>query len=132
MLEQYTIEQIVALREGAAGSLRQARGLMDEYDNELRKRMEAEGAQERTVGGYKLTYKQPTTTDKSRLQTLLEVIPEEELVALGAYTPEHQEPVAASWNMTKVKPLIRHSAEARHVIEGAQTLDPPVFKIEKT
>ena len=73
------------------------------------------------------------TVDRTALDGIreLEGISQERLYE--AYTPEHQETVAASWNLTKAKALAKYNGEVTRIIEAArQPLDPrPVFKLKK-
>jgi len=90
------------------------------------------GAEERvTFGGYRVTYKRPAVWDKTRLVPLLEAVPLEQLIEAKAYTPEHMVSVPAAFDLTRLKPFARYSADAARIIESAQSLGNPELKVEK-
>ena len=81
--------------------------------------MNGEGAEDRAVNGQTVTYKRGSEWHTQQLTPLLEVVPIEELISSGAYLREKTRVVPAKWDMRKVKPLARYSAEARRIIETA-------------
>jgi hypothetical protein len=71
--------------------------------------------------------------DQGILHGLLELVPEERLVAAGAYVAEHTvtETVPAKWNATKAKPFAEEGKEIADVIERAKTEGRTSVKIEQ-
>jgi hypothetical protein len=128
-----TIEQVVLMRQAWVAAAEDAAKLIWEAETELAARMAADGAELREVAGYKMERKAGVEWDREALRPLLECsdVPEDALV--GAYTAEHEETkvVPEAWNMTKVKPLTKYGAEAKRIIESAQSYGEPRFKIAK-
>ena len=81
--------------------------------------MRTEEAEERSANGQTVTLKAVTEWHKPALTPLLEAVPYDELISSGAYIPEQTRVVPPDWDMRKVKPLARYSAEARRIIETA-------------
>ena len=81
--------------------------------------MRTEEAEERSANGQTVTLKAVTEWHKPALTPLLEAVPYDELISSGAYIPEQTRVVPPDWDMRKVKPLARYSAEARRIIESA-------------
>ena len=65
------------------------------------------------------------------LHGLLELVPEERLVAAGAYVPEHTEIVPPKFNATRAKPFAKQGQEIADVIERARTEGRTSVKVEK-
>ena len=91
--------------------------------------MRTEEAEERSANGQTVTLKAVTEWHKPALTPLLEIVGEEELTLSGAYIPEKTRVVPPDWDMRKVKPLVRYSAEARRIIESAEREGESVLKI---
>ena len=91
--------------------------------------MRTEEAEERSANGQTVTLKAVTEWHKPALTPLLEAVPYEELISSGAYIPEKTRVVPPDWDMRKVKPLARYSAEARRIIETAAYEGESVLKI---
>ena len=125
------LEALLQARETVSAEVEGARSRLHAIGVALEAYMKESGAQERTVNGWKVTYKQPTVWDKSRLIPLLEAIPLEQLIEAKAYTPEHTVVAPAAFDMTRTKPFARYSAEAKAIIESAQSLGIPELRIER-
>ena len=91
--------------------------------------MAEQEAEERSVNGQTVTLQAVTAWHKPALTPLLEAVPYEELISSGAYIPEQTRVVPPDWDMRKVKPLARYSAEARRIIETAGYQGLPELKI---
>jgi hypothetical protein len=91
--------------------------------------MDWEKAEERSANGQTVTLKAVTEWHKPALTPLLEIMSEEELKSSGAYIPEQTKVIPPDWDMRKVKPLARYSAEARRIIESAERKGLPELKI---
>lgn len=94
----------------------------DRIEFALRVQMEQDGAQEAVSATHKATMKTQVRYDQSRLFSILEMLPEAELVDARAYIPEHDETrtVPASFNMTKLKPFSRRGRDIEAAIEGSK------------
>ena len=100
-----------------------------EIDKKIKSYMYQEGAEERQVNGQTVTYKPSFQWSKELLRPLLEIMSEDELTSSGAYIPETTKVIPPDWDIRKVKPLARYSAEARRIIENANRPGFPVLKI---
>jgi cob(I)alamin adenosyltransferase len=118
-------------RDEVLDDLHNAQGRLDEIESAMMMTMQELGAEERTVGDRKVIHKRKIEWIKANLQPLLEEVEYKLLIDSGAYIPEHQETVAATFNMTRTKPLARYSADAKRIIDGAQTDGPYTLKIVK-
>jgi hypothetical protein len=121
LLQRYAnvMEQLEALRDARL-----------DLEGEIINSMDRDGATEWVVGPYTATLKRTTTYVQDKLTPILELIPESDLVAGKAYIPEHQVPVAAKFNLTKLKPFARRGAAVRDVIEAASIQGAPKLKVE--
>ena len=70
--------------------------------------------------------------DFNILDTLLEYLDEQDVVALGALLPAHQETIEVKrkWNLTKTKPLAKRGSDIREVIEKARV--PGAYVVDVT
>lgn len=126
-----TLEALLIARAAVLTEIENAQGRLHDIGQAIEAWMQTEGAQERVVADWKVTYRPPDVWERDWLMPLLEAIPQELLVARGAYIPAHIIQVAAAWNMTKVKPLARYSAAAARIIESARSDGFPILKIEE-
>lgn len=76
-----------------------------------------------TVGA--LRQKRPAKYDKTRLEAILEIVPEEVAVDRGALTLATKKTVEVprDWNMTKTKTLKEFGNGVTEIIEGAKFID---------
>jgi hypothetical protein len=125
------LAHLMYARDEVMADLHDAQGRLDDIESAMMRKMQELGAEERTVGDRKVIHKRKVELIKANLQPLLEEVEYKLLIDSGAYIPEHQETVAATFNMTKTKPLARYSAEAKSIIEGAQVAGPYSLKIVK-
>ena len=100
-----------------------------EIRQDIEQYMDQEGAEERQVNGQTVTYKPSPQWFKELLRPLLEIMSEDELKSSGAYIPETTKVMPPDWDIRKVKPLARYSAEARSIIENANRSEGKVLKI---
>jgi len=100
---------------------------------ELTRRMQQDGATEMVTAGHSATLKSSVSYDQTRLQAVMELVPEEDLVKAGAFTPEHEETttVPARWNVTKLNPFARRGREIREVIDAARMEGVPRLTVQK-
>ena len=82
-------EALLAARAAVLAEIEDANRRIHSIGQALEAWMKSEQAQERVVGGFKITYRPPIIWQKERLTPLLEVVPLEQLVESKAYTPEH-------------------------------------------
>lgn len=113
------------------GEIQNAEGRLSEIEGAIMGIMRDLGAEERTVGDRKVIHKRKIEWIKANLQPLLEEVEYKLLIDSGAYIPEHQVIVKATFDMTRTKPLARYSAEAKRIIEGAEVNGPYSLKIVK-
>lgn len=126
-----TLPALLQARAGVLTEIDDAQRRLHAIGQAIEEWMRSEGAQERVIAGWRITYKPPTIWAKDRLTPLLEAVPQEQLETSGAYQPEHQVTVPASWDMRKVLPLARYSAEAARIIESARSEGVAQLKIEE-
>ena len=90
---------------------------------EIKVRMLSDGATEYAGPAGTATLKASRSYDPFKLDTLLELLPEQELVEDGALTPAHEKTVAVErkWNMTKLRKFGRRGKAIRAVFEDALT-----------
>lgn len=106
-----------------------ARGAMEEAQFLLLRKMEDNGAVELVSETSKASLIRRDTYDNNKLFSLLELVPEEELVSSGAYIPEHTEKIGYKFNATKAKPFAKRGADIASVIEEAKIPGTPRLKI---
>lgn len=99
----------------------------------IMQRMEASGATELPCAPFLATITRRASYALEALTPLLELLPEEELTAAGAYTPAHQQTitVTATWNVTKLKPFSKRGAAIQAVIEAARIEGGPQLRIQE-
>ena len=96
---------------------------------ELTRAMEADGATEAVSDSHVASLEPKSKYDPNLLHTVLEFVPEEELVDSGAYVPEHQTTVPAAWNATRLKPFGKRGSAIKKVIESARIEQDPRLKV---
>ncbi|MAH48209.1 hypothetical protein CMI37_20465 [Candidatus Pacearchaeota archaeon] len=122
------IKDYVALT-GAIADLAESRSRIEW---ELTRRMEADGATAIPNERYEvLLAPSKVTYDYGKLVALFETVSEADLVAAGAYTPEHDEPVPAKWNATKLKPFRKFGNDVKTIIDGARLEGPKKLSIKE-
>ena len=121
-----------------AGSLAQVEAevkdaLRRQYDirSAIEQVMVQAGSMERKGDGWAVTLRSETIWHKELLTPLKEIVPLN-ILAENGFFEEHTKVVPESWNMTRIKGLKRHSAEARRIIEGAEEIGPPKLTITLT
>ena len=79
------------------------------------------------------TLEAKTTYDYSKLIGLFELVSEQELTELEAYTPEAGKfvSVPATWNMTKTNMLKKRGREYADIIEGAKVVSGTSLKVKR-
>lgn len=103
------------------------------FELELRRKMEADGATEFPGGAGTATLKEVGAKyDPHKLDTLLEVLDKDELVADGALVEAHEEvrQVPRTWNATKLRKFTRRGQAIADVIAGARIPGDRVLKVE--
>ena len=100
--------------------------------NELRRKMEEEGALEFIWPGGAIVLK-PGSVDYNpeRLDDLTDHLEVEELVAEGALIPEHEETVPRKWNATKTKKFAKRGKRIGGIIESAKSEGPKRVTVER-
>ena len=102
---------------------------------EVRKRieelLEAMGSLERKGDGWAVTLKPEVIWHKELLSPLKEIVPQNVLADNG-YFAEHMKLVPEYWNMTRIKALRKHSAEARRIINSAEEVGPSKLTVTFT
>lgn len=101
-----------------------------EIEQELMRRMAADGATILDHPRYDVTLTAKIEYDRGKLHPLRELVPPE-VVAKG-YTPEHEETVVVPerWNMTKVKTWAKYGKAAQEIIEAAAFKSAPRLSIK--
>jgi hypothetical protein len=105
--------------------------MRDRTSMELRQRMVTDEATKVLHPGAKVTLETKPVFNQSVLRGLLEFLTEEELIELGAFTPETSEQVVTpeKWNMTKVNALRSLGKDIAEVVHRARTELPATVKI---
>lgn len=124
-----TLDLLLMARDEVLQEIKDARARLDDIEGGICVAMREEGAEERTVGDRKVVYRRAIEWNKDALTPLLEELPLELLN--GAYTAAQWVESPPKWDASKVKPLTRYSAEAKRIIEGAQSLGPWTLKVVK-
>ena len=123
------IKQLVGL-EGLQALLGDRYGRME---HELTRRLDLDEATEYVgpdgsvkLEDYGISY------DPLKLDRLLEVIPESELIESKALVPAHEErtQVDRKWNVVKVKKFAKRGKEPRQIIEGARVIKGQRVKVK--
>ena len=102
---------------------------------EVQFRMEDRGATEHVAPAGTVTLKpRAAHYDQYRLDALLELLDEGELVGSGALVPEHTENlmVRRKYHVTKLKRFARRGREIVRIIEGARRVPGYTFQFEVT
>ena len=126
-------EALVAEGLSAQLVLNEARSRLGHIQMELKKRLEADGATEFVAPSGSVRIKEGSATyDQTKLDTLLELLAENELVEKGALTLAHEETVqvARKWNATKLKPFERRGQAVKDAMAAARIPGNPTVVIE--
>lgn len=128
----YTEHLLLDMRQQWLDEMTRINRFVQEVEAELRRRMEARGAEVAEFGSYAVELKRPAVWYRDRLLPLLECEEIPEAALREAYTPAHEETVQveAKWNMTKAKTLTKYGARAREIIEAAQGQGDPVLTVK--
>ena len=125
-------DTLISLRAQVQDQIDELFDARDRIDYALTKSMEGRGATAISHPDYDVALEPPAPKyDPGVLQRVFEYVSKPELVASGAYTPEHMEKVAASFNMTKFKPLGKTHYEIRNIIEDAKLEGLAVIKVTR-
>jgi dihydroorotase len=127
-----TLEELMALYVQADLERQEAADLANKIEFRLIQMMQQDGATEAVTATHKAKIKTEVVYDQSRLMAALEVVAEKEMVAAGAYIPEHEETktVAAHFNVTKLKPFTKRGAAMKEVLEHAARPGRTSLKVE--
>jgi hypothetical protein len=98
---------------------------------ELTRMMQSEGATEAVSDTHKATLTATNSYDQGKLHSVLELVPEADLVDAAAYVPEHEETrtVQARWNATKLKPFSKRGVAVQEAIASARVEGEPRLKL---
>ena len=98
---------------------------------ELTRLMQEEGATEAVSDTHKVTLTATNSYDQGKLHSVLELVPEADLVDAAAYVPEHEETrtVQARWNATKLKPFAKRGVAVQEAIASARVEGEPRLKL---
>ena len=98
---------------------------------ELTRMMQSEGATEAVSDTHKATLTATNSYDQGKLHSVLELVPEADLVDAAAYVPEHEETrtVQARWNATKLKPFSKRGVAVQEAIAAARVEGEPRLKL---
>jgi len=98
---------------------------------ELTRMMQAEGATEAVSDTHKATLTATNSYDQGKLHSVLELVPEADLVDAAAYVPEHEETrtVQARWNATRLKPFAKRGVAVQEAIASARVEGEPRLKL---
>jgi len=98
---------------------------------ELTRMMQSEGATEAVSDTHKATLTATNSYDHGKLHSVLELVPEADLVDAAAYLPEHEETrtVQARWNATKLKPFGKRGAAVQEAIDAARVEGEPRLRL---
>ena len=98
---------------------------------ELTRMMQSEGATEAVSDTHKATLTATNSYDQGKLHSVLELVPEADLVDAAAYLPEHEETriVQAKWNATKLKPFAKRGVAVQEAIASARVEGEPRLKL---
>ena len=98
---------------------------------ELTRLMQSEGATEAVSDTNKATLTATNSYDHGKLHSVLELVPEADLVDAAAYVPEHEETrtVQAKWNATKLKPFAKRGVAVQEAIAAARVEGEPRLKL---
>ena len=116
-------DQIVADLVNLSSFLEGLQLLQEDLRFELQRRMEQDGATE-YVGPYgKAELKEfGATYEPTVLDTLLEHLPEANLIEAQALVPEHEVTMPRRWNVTKLKSFGKRGKAIREIIESARVV----------
>ena len=106
----------------------------DELDKEkyqVKQFMEAKGAEELIDDTKVITLKQNWDYDKSRLTPLLELIPVEDLISSGAYTPKETKMVEIEekWDIRILNKFKKRGSEVAELLERIKLPKSFYFKV---
>ncbi len=105
--------------------------ILGRIDHELQVRMEADRATAIDHPEYDISLKPSSAKyDPGKLQVIFEYVDPATVESSGAYAPEHQETVPASWNMTKAKTLTKFSGHVADIIAAARIEGRPKFEFK--
>ena len=125
------LQELVAEVAKAEVAKREAIELYERAAWELTRMMQSEGATEAVSDTHKATLTATNSYDQGKLHSVLELVPEADLVDAAAYVPEHEETrtVQAKWNATKLKPFAKRGVAVQEAIASARIEGEPRLRI---
>lgn len=125
-------DMLISLRAQLQEQIKELMDARDRIDYVLTKHMEVDGATAINHPDYEVTLLPKSIQyDPGVLQRVFEYVSMAEMVAKGAYMPEHEETVSAKFNMTRMKPLAKYHGDIGKIIEDAKLEGPAVIKITR-
>ena len=123
LLQRYAnvMEQLDALSEARI-----------DLESEIIHSMQRDGATEWVDGPHTAKLKQSRSYVQDKLTPILEIVPEDDLVAAKAYTPEHEETILikAKWDLRKTMPFAKRGKAIQDVIDDASIKGTPKLSVE--
>jgi hypothetical protein len=123
LLQRYAnvMEQLDALSEARL-----------DLEAEIIASMSRDGATEWVDGPHTAKLKQSRSYVQDKLTPILEIVPEDDLVAAKAYTPEHEETILikAKWDVRKTMPFAKRGKAIQDVIDDASIKGTPKLRVE--
>jgi len=123
LLQRYAnvMEQLDALSEARI-----------DLESEIIASMQRDGATEWVDGPHTAKLKQSRSYVQDKLTPILEIVPEDDLVAAKAYTPEHEETILikAKWDLRKTMPFAKRGKAIQDVIDDASIKGTPKLSVE--
>jgi hypothetical protein len=125
------LQELVDEVAKAETAKRDAAVIYDRLSWQLMRMMVEEGATEAVSDTHIASLSSKHRYDQNRLRGVLELVSETDLVAAGAYVPEHEETrlVESKFNATKLKPFAKRGRAIQDVIDDARVAEEPRLKI---